>query len=352
MKKYHKTLGVILCLVFGGVMLTACGETQTLYNIISTTKKYESEENSVSGAEVDAEIILDAEFDEDFYTDRNWLVAYKNFSGKENYDGHSLGTRTAIIRSTAYIAKKGVLLAFDIDEGYDVSYSNKRGTANNSGIEINFALGGNKSAMDNLFEIDLTAHGDLQARNISNKFGASSYEFYDKWTYETYPNWKIKLKGGTIESGNCTGYAMELYLPYSMFGATSRPDEIYLNPGIITPHSATDNGRDRYDIGGAQCPNLHPWGAIGGLRFGKNGFISNKITIQSEGGTVTEQFGRDWFLHGDDIVFTLKPEEGKRLTSIMVNGKEMKDSVRLGKFKLPSSEAMDKIEIIAKFEQR
>lgn len=348
MKKICEYATMILCFMLCAVAFTACGETSVDYNVIRTHKTYEIQ-NSVSGVEIDEEIVLDGDFTESFYENRNWLVAYKNFNGRESYDGHSLGNRTATIKSTAYIAKKGVLLAFDIDDNYEISWAAKRGTAFNSGIELNFAFGEKKDARGNLFEIDLTAHGEFQIRCISDKFGGIGYSFYDKLSYELHPDWKIKLKGGSIASGECTGYTIELYLPYALFGETSRPDTIYLNPGIITPHSAAENelGRDRYDVGGAQSPALHPLNNIGALRFDANGFVSNKITIEAQGGTVTENFGRDWCLVGDEITFQLTPEEGKRLSSVKVNDVEMKDKVRLGRLSVSCTQDMNIVAVFA-----
>lgn len=321
--KMKNALVVFAICACSAVGFTGCGANETVYNVIGTNKTYELTTGSVSGAEVDEEITIDGKFDEKFYEELNWMTAYKNFSGNEAFDGHGLGTRKATIRSTVYIAKKGVLLAMDVDEGHTVSWVRSRGTAFNSGVEFNFALYPYKDALRNLCEIDLTVHKDFQFRMANDKFGYGAYEFYDKLEYSNHPNYNVALKGGSVSSGTCTGYSLEMFLPYTIFGENiSRPAEVYFNPGIITPWTAVDNGRDRYSVGEAQTGIGYL--QVGNLIFDRGGFVCNKISVSdSGGGTVSDQFGRDWYVAGqNEITLLVKPDNGKRLTSLKVDGQE------------------------------
>lgn len=240
--------------------------------------------------------------------------------------------REATLRTTAEIAPHGILFGIDVDEGFTISYNAGKPTAFNSGIEFYFAFGGETVPVDNLFEIDLTAHNDVNVRVWHPGIFNDAYLQY-LYSFENAPAHAVKLKGGTIESGNCTGYTMELYLPYSMFGRSERPEYINLNPGMITPLSDADWVRDYYIFGGEFESSVCKWGKTEMYRFDKNGFVCNKLNITATGGTVTEKYRRDWAVEGDPVILEFAPEEGKKLTSFRLNGVERVNEVERNQYR-------------------
>ena len=149
-KRLALGIAACLCSLFA---LTACGETITQYNVIGTQDCYAPVQKPTSGAQIDDGIVLDGVLDESFYESKSWFVGHKNVKGRE-----------ATLRTTAEIAPHGILFGIDVDEGFTISYNAGRPTAWNSGIEFYFAFGGETVPVDNLFEIDLTAHDDVNVR--------------------------------------------------------------------------------------------------------------------------------------------------------------------------------------------
>lgn len=340
MKKSIKglTLASAVCLCISSVLaLAACGETQTQYNVIGTQDSYAPVQKPTSGAQIDDGIVLDGVLDEAFYESKSWFVGHKNVKGRE-----------ATLRTTAEIAPHGILFGIDVDEGFTISYSAGRPTAWNSGIEFYFAFGGETVPVDNLFEIDLTAHDDVNVRVWRPGIFNDGYLQY-LYSFENAPAHAVKLKGGTIESGNCTGYTMELYLPYTMFGRDGRPEYINLNPGIITPLSDTEWVRDYYVFGGEFESSVCQWGKTEMYRFDKNGFVCNKLNITATGGTVTEKYRRDWAVKGDPVILEFAPEEGKTLTSVKVNGVEHVNDVKENVYRFIGTG--DDLNVVAEFTQ-
>lgn len=332
--KYLPLAAVLSCVLSLGALTACAGGESVTYNIIHSEESYEPHISPMTGAQIDEGITLDGVFDESFYDDLEWYVGHKQ-----------VGTRTATLRMTSYIAPKGLLIGIDVDEGWLVSYNAGRLTCNNSCVELYLSLSGAEEAVGNVYELDVTAHGESRYRVVDpeSEYGFDMFGY----TYETSPAYEIVLKGGTIESGECTGYAIEFYLPWTFFGRTSRPEYVNINPTLITPIFDYGNDRDWYCFGIQQSPTICHWAALDGYRFDKTGFVHNDITIQATGGTVEERFARDWCVTGDTVIFDIEPESGKKLTSLLVNGTECVASVAGGAVSVVCEGDID---IVATFE--
>lgn len=301
----------LCCAMTVGAFAACAGEGNTVYNVIHSSVAYEPSVRPMTGAAIDEEISLDGVFDESFYDGLEWYVGYKQ-----------VGTRTATMRLTTYIARGGLLIGIDVDEGWLVSYDSTRFTSNNSCAELYLSLAGAEQPSGNLFELDITAHGESRYRVWKTEYGDNiTFDAY-AYSYENSPAYEITLKGGSIDSGKCTGYAIELYLPWSFFGRTYRPEYVSINPTLITPIFETGSDRDWYCFGIQQSPAICHWAALDGYRFDATGFVHNDVTISATGGTVAERFGRDWCVTGDTVNFDIQAEDGKTLTSLLVNGTE------------------------------
>lgn len=330
----------LLCAVFLSVFAGCSADTAVAYNIVHTSQTYEPHVRSMTGAQIDEEITLDGAFDEAFYDDLNWYVGNKSV-------GVGASERTATLRMTTHIARNGLLIAFDVDEGWLVSYDPTRFTSNNSCVELYLSMGGETEPDMNLYELDIVAGGESRYRVWKQSLGNSNNFDPCAYTYETAPAYAITLKGGTISSGECTGYAIEFWLPWEFFGRTSRPDYVNCNPCLITPIFETGYDRDWYVFGFEQSPAVCHWARTDGYQFDRYGFVSNELTVTATGGTVAEQFGRDWCVTGDELTFFVTPEDGKTLTSLYVNGEDYTASAAGGQFTLTCE---GDIEIAATFE--
>ena len=155
-------------------------------------------------------------------------------------------------------------------------------------------------------------------------------------TRETTPQIAVKRVGDLLGE-TCQEYQFEIFLPYSLFGRTTRPDTMNID---ICRHAATSsalkNERDRYDFGGNEL-SFYGWlNPKGGYTFNANGFVSNKLAISATGGgTVAESHRNEYAVTGDIVEFIITPESGKKLAKIEVeNGGAVQDltaSVQNGK---------------------
>ncbi len=309
MKKNMKRLAVAVSVgmsALAALSLAACGKTVIEYTVNPAQGSYAPQQKATSGAEIDSTIALDGKFKEKFYENKNWFEASRTVNGK-----------TTRLKMTTEIAPKGVLFAFDVDDEYTVSWYSGKPTAFNSGIEMYFSFGGETEPLGNLFELDLTAHGEINVRVWDpGKFSDQFLNYL--YSYENAPAYAIQLKGGTIESEQCAGYTMEYYLPYSMLGKTKRPEYVNVNPGVISSTSDRWTRIEPFMFGFMY--NDCDWGKTELYRFDKNGFAENKINVTSTGGgTVREQYGRGWCKNGE-VSFVVEAGNGKTLKSLTVNG--------------------------------
>ena len=290
------------------ISLAACDNgSETVYNVIGTDETYVPEEVPMSGAEIDADIAVDGNFDESFYDNLQWLTLNK-------VDG----TQTATVVMTVRIAQTGLLIAADVVENTLITYNATRPTAYESGIEFYLAFGDGVTWRDGLYEIDITAGERFNIR----QYTASGYVDYPV-AYDTSPSYAV-IRDGSLMDGECTGYRFELFLPYALFDREGRCNEVYVNPThIAMPDWELTEVRNWYQFGARQS-SLYGWDKLNqGFTFDRNGAVINSLAIESaEGGMVTEEFGYDYCITGDTVNLNIKADEGYKLVSLMVNGRE------------------------------
>lgn len=300
--------------------LAGCdGETQ--YNVIKSNKDYTFEHYKKSSAVLDEEVTLDGEFTEDFYTGRNW------FYGKKRR-----GQVTADVKVTTYTGKNGFYIAAHVEESTIVYYNAAKISSWNSGLEFYFAFGEANTWQDGFYEITATAGEQLDVRRAH----ASNGDFRNlSLTRETTPQIAVKRVGDLLGE-TCQEYRFEIFLPYALFGRTSRPDSVNID---VCHHAARDagmqNDRDRYDFGANEL-SFNGWvKPKGGYTFDVNGFVSNKLEITATGGgRVAESHGNDYAVNDDVVEFVVTPETGKKVQKIEVTNNGVKSDVTVenGKF--------------------
>ena len=304
----------VSCCFFAG-----CSEDiGSAYNIVPTEKTYEPDNKPMSGATLDSDMVVDGKFEEDFYEDLQWIEFHK-------IDG----TQTATVNMTVRVGENGILIAADVSENTLITYSEGRVPASNSGLELYVALGGSTTWVDGLFEIDITAGEQFNIRQASPDFIESAI------TWETAPYYAV-IRDGDLMSGECTGYSVELFLPYGLLdGETYRYEEVYVNPThIAVPDWSISTGTRNWYNFGARQNSLYAWGTpFQGYTFDWRGAVINSLVIEeAEGGRVSEEWGYDWTITGDVVNLNIAANEGYMLTSLLVNGEECIDDVVTGTY--------------------
>ena len=322
MKGFLKKSAACLMAAVCGVSclaLAACGEQTANYNVITTDETYAPAHPPLSGASMDEDITIDGNFDESFYDNLQWLTLHK-------IDG----AQTATVVMTVRIAKEGLLIAADVTENTLITYNELRAAASDSCIEFYIGFGDGTTWRDGLFEVDMTAGGRFNIRRFNN--GYSNNLLYD---FEDAPYYEV-VRNGSLKDGECTAYRFELFMPYGIFGRTNRCETVYVNPTHIAMPTwdwtvEAGSYRNWYNIGEHQS-SLFGWDKLNqGFTFDRNGAVINDLVIEeSEGGTVTEEWGYDYCITGDEVNLNVTPDEGYELASFLVNGEECVQDVVAG----------------------
>lgn len=313
-------LGAVMSVAAAG-LLAGCGlqakGPQYEYTVIKSDKTYGfGKENPV----VDGNVKIDGKFDESFYNESRKL--FKGHKISNNEDG--------TLDVTTYFSKSGIVVAAKFRDSLPVVYSEHVTTGNSSCFNCYFSVDSKSSPNYSVYEIECSAGNEFNF-SIMTPLGIRNIDT------SGYGIYSAVVRHGSVAKGECYGFDAEYFMPWSLFGLETRPELVYLNPTMISSRFNDENllqdgaFRTWYNFGARQSPEISAWGAYNqGYVFDKDGFISNKITIQAAGGTVTEEWGYDWCLTGDTVNFNVKPEAGKELVSITANGRDVTGEVKKG----------------------
>ncbi len=341
MKKFTAiALGAIMTVSAAG-LLAGCGGLQAKgpqyeYTAIKSDKTYGFEKDNPV---IDGNVKIDGKFDESFYNEsRKWFKGHKV---SNNEDG--------TLDVTTYFSKSGIVVAAKFRDSLPVVYSEHVATGNSSCFNCYFSVDSKSSPNYSVYEVECSA-GNVFNFSLMTALGIRNI---DTSGYDIY---SAVVRHGSIAKGECYGFDAEYFMPWSLFGLETRPELVYLNPTMISAQFNEENMlesgafRTWYNFGARQSPEISAWGAYNqGYAFDQDGFISNQITIQSEGGTVTEEWGYDWCLTGDTVNFNMKPDAGKELVSITANGRDVTGEVKRGVLSVRCS---GDIEISATFAEK
>ena len=321
MKKFTAiALGAVMSVATAG-LLAGCGlqakGPQYEYTVIKSDKDYSFDKEIPV---VDGNVKIDGKFDESFYNEsRKWFKGHKI---SNNEDG--------TLDVTTYFSKSGIVVAAKFRDSLPVVYSEHVATGNSSCFNCYFSVDSKSSPNYSVYEIECSAGNEFNF-SIMTPLGISNIDT------SGYGIYSAVVRHGSVAKGECYGFDAEYFMPWSLFGLETRPELVYLNPTMISSRFNDENllesgtFRTWYNFGARQSPEISAWGAYNqGYVFDKDGFISNKITIQASGGTVTEEWGYDWCLTGDTVNFNVKPEAGKELVSITANGRDVTGEVKKG----------------------
>ena len=330
-----KTIKYVTCIAGAAVMaslgLAGCSEGKNFvngpkyeYRLTDKTEEYVVNTTG-SSVTVDQGIVIDGVFDEAFYTNRKWLKANKILQ-------QSGQTETGTLEMTTYFSETGIVVAAHITDSRAAVYSSSVATGNQTCFSGYFAFGDTTTSGDDVYEVENTA---------ANMFKISEFVsggLQVMYTSEDVTPVHAVRRVGDITKGECYEYYVEYFMPYALFGRTSRPVTVYFNPTMISATldeygSAISDLRTWYNFGDHQS-SLYGWSKPNsGYVFDRNGFVSNTLTIkEAEGGTVTEEWGYDWTITGDMVNLNVTPDEGYRLTHLYVNGEECVDDVVAGTY--------------------
>lgn len=314
-----------------GLFLTACGSVT--YNVIETDKKYEYELRAMSGATLDAGVVIDGKTDDSAYNGLRTLTLKKNYQGQ-----------TAAIEVTTFIGKNGLYLGAQVQESTKIYYNPTRDSAYNTGMEFYFGFGDGQARGQGIFEVDLSAGGQFSIR-VMNKSTWSQFGY----KYEEAPIYAMQI-AEEDENGESHEWSAEAFIPYAVFGRTARPSDVYFTIAHNVPQDMNSLNRMHYNFAVRQAgysyateldPTSYPY------ICDRNGFRTEDIVYNVKGnGTVQEENGYDRAILNKTTSFTVKPAAGSTLKIFKVNGVDQTAELLNGSYSLICA---GKIEIEAEF---
>lgn len=317
MKKSIKfiLLGSILAVVAAAALLLFVFK-DSIFNV-PTKESYTFINPDPARAETDAGMKIDGVFDEAVYSQNTWTYLH-----------NANGGNTVDLAITSYFGEKGIYFAYEVRESTPIYVNMDRASWMNSCIEMYLVPSSvEKMPSENIFEIDLLPTGYLLFKRPNAAGGWSDVSTtHDKMAYLG-----AKPFGGEVNTDECTGYDLELFIPYDyldVLGVDSqlvKDGYVNVNPCHITSYNedGTDGSVDRFwysfgkQLGGDGWNDVNRY-----FKFNAGGAMGT-VPVEMEQGENCTISGKPNAIPGLNTTVTITPDAGYALTSILCNGEEL-----------------------------
>ena len=289
-------------------------------NEIPATGEYGYINPDESKAETDKGIVIDGVLDEAVYQNTNWLYLHNDDGGNN-----------VSIAMTSYYGEKGMYFLYDVTETVPIYVNLQRASYMNSCVEMYFAPSTVTSLKENsYFEVDMMPTGDMVFKKSNGKGGYVNVATTD----DIMAHLGATTKGGEINTEECYGYNLELFIPWEYMtwlgldAQAMKESFVYVDPAHITSKNltGTDTNVDRYWYFYAQQQGASFSDVYQYFRFDGNGVLGTvPVTLTSD--EHCRLSGDKNVIPGMQTTVTITPETGFAINSIMVNGEEMIESV-------------------------
>ncbi len=289
-------------------------------NEVPPTDQYAYINPDESKAETDAGIVIDGVLDEAVYQNNNWLYLH-NDDGGNNVD----------IAMTSYYGEKGMYFVYDVTETVPIYVNLQRASYMNSCIEMYFAPSTVTSLKENsYFEVDMLPTGDMVFKKSNGKGGYVNVATTD----DVMAYLGATTKGGEVNTDNCYGYNLELFIPWAYMDWLGldadgmKQSFVYVDPAHITSNNltGTDTNVDRYWYFYAQQQGAGFGDIYQYFRFDGSGAMGT-VPVTLTGDNHCTLTGDRNVIPGMQTTVTITPERGYAINSVVVNGEEMIEKV-------------------------
>ena len=309
-----KGIALLLLLVTSLGVMAGCNKNDGILEV-PPEEEYSYINPDETKAETDAGFVIDGILDEEAYKKNNWLYLH-NDDGGNNVN----------IAMTSHFGQKGMYFVFDVTESVPIYVNLERASYMNSCIEVYLSAPHVTSMRENdVFEIDLLPTGDMLFKRSNGRDGYSNVATTD----DVMACLGTTTKGGAVNTADCYGYCMELFIPWDYLRWLKMDVEaiqngyVYVNPAHITSynHNGTDTNIDRYWYHYVQQNGVSFSNVSRHFRFNGQG-IMGSVPVTLQQGEHYTLSGASAVIPGMNAIVTVKPDEGYALTSIMLNGEE------------------------------
>ncbi len=322
MVKINKNMALfrwIVLMAMAVVVLAGCSGDESNITEVLSESEYTYANPEASKAETDPGIVIDGVLDESVYQDNHWLYLYNDDGGNH-----------VNIAMTSYFGQKGMYFVYDVTESVPIYVNTDRASYMNSCIEMYLAPSNLSGVKENsMFEIDMLPTGHMTFKKSDGKYGYADV---------IASNEKMALlgattKGGEVNTPECYGYCLELFIPWDymtwldMDANAMKNGFVYVNPAHITSNNlnGTNTDLDRFwyyyaQQNGAEFTDVSQY-----FRFNSEGVLGAVPVELNEGENCTIT-GAPTVIPGMNTIVTITPDAGYALTSITVNGQETIES--------------------------
>ena len=266
-------------------------------------------------ADPDAGMKIDGVLDEEIYQNKQWLHLFNDDGGNH-----------VEIDMTSHFGEKGMYFVFDVTESVPIYVNLDRAPTLNSCVELYLAPSHVRGVQENtVFEIDLMPTGDLTFKKSNGKYGYENVAT----TNDIMACLGATTKGGEVNTAECYGYALELFIPWEYMQWLGQDVDamkngyVLVNPAHITSNNltGTDHNLDRYWYHYAQKLGAGFTDVSQYFRFNGNGVMGTTEITLVEGEHY--RFEGDYVaVPGMQVQLKVIPDEGYALTSLLVDGQE------------------------------
>lgn len=261
-------------------------------------------------------VTVDGVLDETIYSENAWM----DYTTK-NKDGEGLGTSEINVKGTTVYGEEGFYVAFDVSNSFVfVDLEHNRYAFYDSGISVYLGFPGSTS---HNYEICLIPDGFVRVASYMNN------GFVDGGLTGVVSAGTVKGEMNTYEAD---GYYIETYFPWSAFGLEEAPCGVKMDIAVVASSDAEMEGRDGWESLGSSYLSTWRWANPASYwTWGAGGFESAPLDItiaeyDSKMGSVS--LGKESYSALEDVVINIAPEEGYTISSVLVNGTQMRDSVQ------------------------
>lgn len=266
-------------------------------------------------AKTDEGMKIDGVLDETVYSEKKWLELSNNDGGNEVH-----------IAMTSHFGNEGMYLVFDVTESVPIYVNPDRSPTLNSCIELYLGALHVKGVKDtSFFEIDLLPTGEMLFKKSDGKYGYINVAS----TNDIMARLGATTKGGEVNTTECYGYALELFIPWAYMDRLGmdvdamKDNFVLINVAHITSYNYTGKNHDvdRYWYHYAQQIGTDFTNVAQYFRFSGEGIMGASEITQEKGEHYSFK-GSGVAFPGMQVPITIIPDDGYALTSILVDGQE------------------------------
>ncbi len=189
----------------------------------------------------------------------------------------------------AHLGEEGVFFGFVSNDRY-VNYNTRNAVYNNTSVEIQVAQNGTETLNSDVVQLRIGANG-----TPDQWVGFPSEDGY------SYSNKYIPSMGAVHINGELNkkadGYSVEIYLPYTSFGLSEKPDTVVCAPSFNTLADPTNSSRATWTMMlGCDLSQPATWYVVD-----DTGMTAHTAGFTQKGKTVSQSKGYNEFYYFDTV---------------------------------------------------